>query len=587
MKNILLILLFACSLTTVAQVPQGKKTKQNTTTTPLNTTSEPKRDTFTDTPLPTAPKNNTTSAQPQPAPAKPAARTGNSSNSGSTRGKGNGKTKTTSAPTAPPPTVYTLPSSIRSNTTAATLYQKAMNDDVQAMCDLGKAYLKGTDGAIQNDNEAFRWLKKSAEAGNAHAMAWLGHCYYVGTGTAKNYEQCFYWDKKSADLGDPHGIARLGACYDEGVYVSIDYAHAIELYRKAAEAGDALGQRGLGVCFIMGRGTQANASQGVYWLQKSAAQNYPSAVFCLGQCYEYGYGVTMDKRKAFEYYEKAKSLGEEDALWALADCYFYGNGTNQNKEYAKTLYYDSAINKSSVEGKSKFAEHLFGGSFGAPDLKYAFKLFNESSNNYLSQFYLAYYYFHGIEGVRVDKVQAFSYYKSSAEAGYAAAMNQLGVCYEGGYGCSKNLDEAAKWYKKAADLGNYMAMSNLGRFYAGLVAGAPHGDIFHTHPNIPQIDYTKAFQLFKTAAEADNVFAKFWVGYCYHYGNGAKKNKKIAEQWFGKACGWSGLATYKTALREIKALKQDGWKLPKKGLERHLTGYADNRLPLMEIEPIF
>lgn len=109
MKNILLILLFACSLTTIAQVPQGKKTKQNTTATPLNTTSEPKRDTFTDTPLPTAPKNNNASAQPQPAPAKTAARTGNGSNSGSTRGKGNGKTKTTSAPTTPHSSVAEIP----------------------------------------------------------------------------------------------------------------------------------------------------------------------------------------------------------------------------------------------------------------------------------------------------------------------------------------------------------------------------------------------------------------------------------------------------------------------------------------------
>lgn len=57
MKHILFILLFACFLSTSAQVPQGNKTKQNTTTTPLNTISNSKRDTFTDSPVPTsAPK---------------------------------------------------------------------------------------------------------------------------------------------------------------------------------------------------------------------------------------------------------------------------------------------------------------------------------------------------------------------------------------------------------------------------------------------------------------------------------------------------------------------------------------------------
>lgn len=46
-------------------------------------------------------------------------------------------------------------------------------------------------------SESFDWLKKSAEKGDALAMAMVGACYAEGTGTPENNKEALYWLKKS------------------------------------------------------------------------------------------------------------------------------------------------------------------------------------------------------------------------------------------------------------------------------------------------------------------------------------------------------------------------------------------------------
>ena len=44
-------------------------------------------------------------------------------------------------------------------------------------------------------------------------------------------------------------------------------------------------------------------------------------------------------------------------------------------------------------------------------------------------------------------------------------MNNLGVRYEKGQGCDRNLTKAAEWFEKSANLGCSAAMFNLGIYY--------------------------------------------------------------------------------------------------------------------------
>ena len=50
----------------------------------------------------------------------------------------------------------------------------------------------------------------------------------------------------------------------------------------------------------------------------------------------------------------------------------------------------------------------------------------------------------------------------AAEAGHAAAQNNLGHMYHQGWGISKDLNQAAHWYRLSAEQGNAFGQSNYG-----------------------------------------------------------------------------------------------------------------------------
>ena len=57
---------------------------------------------------------------------------------------------------------------------------------------------------------------------------------------------------------------------------------------------------------------------------------------------------------------------------------------------------------------------------------------------------------HLYESSQQDYVEAVKWFRKAAEQGHALAQNNLGCCYDNGYGVSKDYLVAAKWYRKAA-----------------------------------------------------------------------------------------------------------------------------------------
>ena len=65
-------------------------------------------------------------------------------------------------------------------------------------------------------------------------------------------------------------------------------------------------------------------------------------------------------------------------------------------------------------------------------------------------------------------MEAVKWYRKAAEQNYAAAQNNLGVCYEQGKGVAKDPVEKAKWLRQAAEQNYATAQYNLGIcFYNG------------------------------------------------------------------------------------------------------------------------
>ncbi len=109
---------------------------------------------------------------------------------------------------------------------------KAANaEDATAMFDRGKMFLKASNAEqtlrltitatdIQNAQRAFYWFKKSAEAGNADAMYYLGWMYYKGSDVGLEFDpkKAKEWFQKAANAGNENAKQQIdkvdkGACY--------------------------------------------------------------------------------------------------------------------------------------------------------------------------------------------------------------------------------------------------------------------------------------------------------------------------------------------------------------------------------------
>ena len=69
-------------------------------------------------------------------------------------------------------------------------------------------------------------------------------------------------------------------------------------------------------------------------------------------------------------------------------------------------------------------------------------------------------------GMTPEEVKAFEGYNALAEKGDRVAQNNLGVCYNNGFGVAKDYVQAVSWYRKAVEQGYATAQFNLGVCYA-------------------------------------------------------------------------------------------------------------------------
>ena len=117
--------------------------------------------------------------------------------------------------------------------------------------------------------------------------------------------------------------------------------------------------------------------------------------------------------------------------------------------------------------------------------------------------------------------KAFSWYKKSAEQGFAQAQCQLGYCYHKGYGCDQDDCKAFEWYTKSTEQGYAPAQLNLGCCY-------------DEGKGCDQ-DYNKAFEWYKKSAEQGYAPAQYNLGCSYHEGKGCDQDYNKAFEWYKKS----------------------------------------------------
>ena len=122
--------------------------------------------------------------------------------------------------------------------------------------------------------------------------------------------------KALADAGNLHAVKYLGDLYFYGMggYPQ-DYAKALETYLQAAQEGDADAQAQVGLIYMDGLGVEPDSDKAMDWNMRAAEQGNAQGQAQIGKMYYLGIGVTKSAEEASRWFERARDAG---SAWAAS-----------------------------------------------------------------------------------------------------------------------------------------------------------------------------------------------------------------------------------------------------------------------------
>jgi TPR repeat protein len=212
----------------------------------------------------------------------------------------------------------------------------ATKGDAEAQLQLGESYYIASNelSELKYCNDAFDWVRKSAEQGYGHAMARLGDMYqYEEVDCPKGKKLSIYWNGKAvsyftrlAKQGQVDAMTYLAQMYwHEGSGMN-DRAKAIYWFSKAANLGNASAQTSLaGIYNAEGLNDVPKEA-----LVKAALQGNASAEYELALKYANGSGIAKDYVQAAHLFKQAADQGHSWASYFLGVMYANGDGVEKD-----------------------------------------------------------------------------------------------------------------------------------------------------------------------------------------------------------------------------------------------------------------
>ena len=381
-----------------------------------------------------------------------------------------------------------------------------------------------------------RELIQKAESGDVDAIISLGFAYYDREAGEENRGKAFelYTKALTLDPSNAKAINNLGNCYNNGVGVERNTEKAMTLYRQAAEMGYSNAQYNL----ADGLRKQEN-SECLVWYQRAFENGDIDAPYDIANLYREGEIIPKDLQKYIEYLVKADEIGNDSATLDLACAYFQGEGVEVDKEKGIELMGKAANAGNGIAASNMSLAYRKGDGVEVnieKSIEWAKKAAELGDNDRIFQYAVA--YFNGEEPVKEDKAKAVEFFILAANAGSSTAMENLGVCYNNGFGVELDKIKAIEWFEKAAtEGGSKKAMDNLEDLYLEVDANTSKD---------------KYFQLVKTVADNGYYDAMVRTHFCYRDGSGTEKDMDKAMQYlndavegkYANACFLKGLYFY-------------------------------------------
>lgn len=210
---------------------------------------------------------------------------------------------------------------------------------------LGRLYLYGY-GQLKNNSLAMRYFNKSAEKGYLPAVQLMAKYSLF---EVKNPEEAARWFKQAAAAGDVNAQMYMAAAYLYGYGVKKNVDVASRYYIDAAKSGNSVAQYALAENFIDSRHS-SNNKLGLIWLAKSANSGNPKALTKLGSINFVGKLVPKDVPKALDLLNQAASQNYVPAMIEL------GQVALAQNEYDQALqWFNKAASQKSPEAYLQLA----------------------------------------------------------------------------------------------------------------------------------------------------------------------------------------------------------------------------------------
>lgn len=143
---------------------------------------------------------------------------------------------------------------------------------------LGKCWRDGL-GVITDEEQAERWFRLSAEAGNDYSQYALGKLLQE----QGRIQEALRWYEQASAQGNQYANYRLGKLYLTGKNAPKDIEKAVRHLTASAEAGNQYAQYTLGKLYLMGQDGPKDREQALYWFTQSAEQGNEYAQFFLNR----------------------------------------------------------------------------------------------------------------------------------------------------------------------------------------------------------------------------------------------------------------------------------------------------------------
>mmetsp|Transcript_17105 Transcript_17105/g.47737 ORF Transcript_17105/g.47737 Transcript_17105/m.47737 type:complete len:881 (+) Transcript_17105:198-2840(+) len=242
------------------------------------------------------------------------------------------------------------------------------------------------------------------------------------------------WEPVSLPLGIPMSPGREGAgpavprALPQPAQPSLEEIRLREVVALADE-GDPQAAFEMGMLCREGQVVEYEPVAALEYLRIAAEDGSAEAAYLVGCMVGAGEGLAApDLQEAAAWYRKAACSGHVEASVAFGQALELGTGAAQNQRAAAAWY-----KKAALAGSSRGANNLG-------------KLFFDG------------------RGVTQDTAKAVAWFRYAGKCSgpqCAAALNNLGICYEDGLGVEADQEAARGCYQAAADLGHLGALVNL------------------------------------------------------------------------------------------------------------------------------